>query len=382
MRHLAGTVVAGLALVGVLGRAVLAQEAAPAAALSPDQLDQLVAPLALYPDPLIAQITAAATFPDQIVVADRDLGQGMSADDVAQQGLDPSVQGLAHYPTLLKWLDDNLPWTTQLGQAFAAQQTEIMDAVQRMRAKAQSLGNLQNTPQETVANDDGDIEIEPADPDDIYVPEYDPNSIYYTPGVYCSFGIGLPVGLWWNNDWDWRHRQVLSWDANHPRPRGWWTGPPSQRRNFPSARVWRPAAGRVAAFKGDRGYARPTAALRPAVRPAPFRAAAAPARAYSEIRQSGPTQAAEPSREAAPVARTVEPAPRFIETPREAAPSVERMESAAPERSEAQPGMFSGESSRQTQAFSSRGAESRGVSTPVSEGFHGGGSSRGGSQKR
>src|ERR1700744_804385 len=104
----------------------------------------------------------------------------MRADDVCQQGLDPNVSALAHYPNLLKWLDDNLPWTTQLGQAFANQQSDVMDAVQRLRAQAQNLGNLQNTPQETVVNDGGDIEIEPTDPDDLYVPYYDPDAIYYT----------------------------------------------------------------------------------------------------------------------------------------------------------------------------------------------------------
>src|SRR5665213_4570584 len=122
MRHMVGSMVAGWVLAGFLEGAVYAQDAAPPPAPavyeSADQLDQLVAPLALYPDPLVAEIMAAATFPDQIVMADRDLAQGMSADDVAQQGLDPSVQGLAHYPNLLKWMDDNLAWTTQLGQAF------------------------------------------------------------------------------------------------------------------------------------------------------------------------------------------------------------------------------------------------------------------------
>ena len=413
MRLMAGTVMVGLALVGILGGTVFAQDAV----LSPDQLDQLIAPLALYPDPLVAEITAAATIPDQIVVADRDLEQGMSVDDIAEQGLDASVQALAHYPTLLKWLDDNLPWTTQLGQAFATQQTDVMDAIQRLRARAQSLGNLQDTPQETVAYDGGDIEIEPADPEDIYVPEYDPNTIYYTPGVYATFGIGLPVGLWWRHDWDWRHHEVLSWDRDHPRPHDWWTRPPAERHNFPSAHVWHPTAGRVAAIHGDRGYPRPTAPPRQAARPTPFRPAAPQGRAPSEIRQSGPTRGAEPfipkveptprtseraprtlepaprrvepTRTFEPAPRTVEPTRQFdrparaVETPRALAPPVERAMPVAPARSSGgEAGMFGGASSRQTQSFSSRGAESRGVSTPVSGGFHGGGAPRGGSQKR
>jgi hypothetical protein len=360
MRQLAGSVVAGFVLAGVLGGTTLAQDAA---SLSPDQLDQLVGPIALYPDPLLAEITAAATFPDQIVIADRDLGQGMSADDVAQQGLDPSVQALAHYPNLLKWLDDNLPWTTQLGQAFGAQQSEVMDAVQRMRAKAQSLGNLQTSPQETVANDSGDIEIEPADPDDIYVPEYNPDAIYYTPGVFCTFGIGLPVGIWWNHDWDWHHHQVIFWDNNHPRPHDWWTRPPSQRHNFPSAHVWHPAAGRVV-FGGDRGYPKVATPPRPVVHAAPFR--------------PGTTRVAPP-------VRAITPPVRAVPAPREPAPLVEHV---TPERApvparSGEGGIFGGaESSRSTESFSSRGAESRGVNTPVNQGFHGGGASRGGQQKR
>src|SRR5581483_2732176 len=179
MRHLVGSIVAGLLLSILAGVAALAQDdAAPAPSFAPQQLDQLVAPLALYPDPLVAEIMAAATHPDQIVLADRYVSQGMSADDVAQQGLDAGVSDLAHYPNLLKWLDDNLAWTTQLGQAFANQQSDVMDAIQRMRAQAQNMGNLQSTPQETVVNDGGDIEIEPTDPDEIYVPEYNADAIY------------------------------------------------------------------------------------------------------------------------------------------------------------------------------------------------------------
>jgi len=357
MRRLAGSIVAGVALAGFLGSAALAQDAPPAA-LSQDQLDTLVGPIALYPDPLVAEITAAATFTDQIVVADRDLGQGMSPDDVAQQGFDPSVQSLAHYPTLLKWLDDNLQWTTQLGQAFASQQSDVMDAVQRMRAKAQGLGNLQNSPQETIADDDGDIEIEPTDPDEIYVPEYNPEAIYYSPGVFCSFGIGLPIGIWWNHDWDWHHHQAIFWDAHHPRPHDWWTRPPSQRHSFPAAQVWHAPAGRVA-FSGDRGYARPAAVVRPAVRAAPFHPAATPV----VLRP-----------------RVSEAAPREVAAPREAAPVIGRV-TPAPERA-GSGGLFGGnENARSTETFSTRGAESRGVSTPVNEGFHGGGgggASRGG----
>ncbi|HWD19396.1 MAG TPA: DUF3300 domain-containing protein [Verrucomicrobiae bacterium] len=411
MRQLVRGVLAGLAVVSIWGGAVFAQDD-EAPARSPDELDQLVGPIALYPDPLIAEITAAATFPDQIVLADRDVAQGMSPDDVAQQPLDPSVQALAHYPSVLKWLDDNLPWTTQLGQAFAAQQGDVMDAVQRMRAKAQSLGNLQSTPQETIVNDDGDIDIEPANPDEIYVPEYDPGAIYFTPGIFCGFGIGLPIGLWWRHDWDWHHHNVIFWDRRHPRPHDWWNRPANDRRSFPNTHVWRPSAHSVAPIRGDRGYARPAVAPRAPVRPAPFRSGgehAAPAHEPNVIRQSGPSRSEAPARAAEPVHHEAPAPARAFQPPREAvvpsshaveapahavAPPVHAVE--APVHAVAPPiphsapvvsrpsgggGIFGGgESSHQTQTFSARGAESRGVSPGAASGFHGGGGGGGASR--
>jgi hypothetical protein len=133
--------------------------------LAPAQLDQLVGPVALYPDPLIAEILPAATFPSEIALADRYISQGGDTNQIPQQGWDPSIQALAHYANVLKWMDDNLAWTTQLGQAFQNQQADVMNAIQELRAKAQGLGNLPATPQESVVTDDGSIEIDPTDPD-------------------------------------------------------------------------------------------------------------------------------------------------------------------------------------------------------------------------
>src|SRR5580698_3767674 len=124
--------------------------------MSPEQLDQLVGPIALYPDPLIAEILPAATFPSEIVLADRYIGDGGDLNQIAAQGWDPSVQALGHYANILKWMDDNIAWTTQLGQAFQSQQPDVMNAIQELRAKAQNLGNLPSTPQETVVADDGE----------------------------------------------------------------------------------------------------------------------------------------------------------------------------------------------------------------------------------
>src|SRR5208282_5822556 len=136
-----------------------------------------------YPDPLIAEILPASTFPSEIVMADRYVSEGSDPNEIPSQGWDPSVQALAHYANVLKWMDDNMPWTTQLGQAFQNQQADVMNAVQQLRSQAQNLGNLPTTPQESVATDDGDIEIDPVDPDQMYVPTYDPDTIYTQPGV-------------------------------------------------------------------------------------------------------------------------------------------------------------------------------------------------------
>ena len=225
MKTLAAVVV-GLVVLFSFSRAGFAQDRSPA------ELDQMLGPIALYPDPLIADILSAATFPSQIVEADRYVGGGGDPSQIEQQPWDPSVQALAHYPNVLKWLDDNLAWTTQVGQAFASQQADVMASIQRLRAQAQSLGNLPSTAQETVVSDDGDIEIEPADPDDIYVPDYSPGAIYYQPGVYCTFGVGMPIGGWLIYDWDWRSHRVISWGRDHPRPGGWWHETPVQRHDY------------------------------------------------------------------------------------------------------------------------------------------------------
>src|SRR5580692_6456369 len=100
--------------------------------LSGDQLDQLLGPIALYPDPLLAELLPASTFPTEIVMADRYLQGGGDPGQIENQPWDPSVQAMAHYPDVLKWMDDNLTWTTALGQAFANQQQDVMDSIQRL----------------------------------------------------------------------------------------------------------------------------------------------------------------------------------------------------------------------------------------------------------
>jgi hypothetical protein len=194
---------------------------------TPEQLQQLVAPIALYPDSLVAQILAASTFPEQVVEADRwvqahpDLKDQALGQAVDPQPWDPSVKALAAFPSVLGNMDKNLSWTSSLGDAYYNQQQDLMDAVQVMRKKAQDAGNLKTTPQLKVTEQDSAIDIEPADPDVVYVPAYDPWLIYGYPvvawpgwypypgiwfdGPYLSFGIGFGIGWWGGFGWGWGH---------------------------------------------------------------------------------------------------------------------------------------------------------------------------------
>ncbi len=209
-------------------------QAPPYAQQTPEELQRLVAPIALYPDSLVAQILAASTFPEQVVEADRwvqantDLKGDALGKAVDQQPWDPSVKALAAFPSVLGNMDKNLSWTSSLGDAYYNQQSDVMDAVQVMRHKAEQAGNLKTTPQEVVKTEGPDIDIEPADPDEVYIPAYDPWLIYGYPvvawpgwypypgiwfgGPYLSFGIGFPIGWfggfgwgWGNWGFDWHH---------------------------------------------------------------------------------------------------------------------------------------------------------------------------------
>src|ERR1700753_150431 len=158
-----------------------------AAHQTPEQLEQLVAPIALYPDALVAQILAAATYPTQVVEADRwrETQGNAPADQIANaanaQQWDPSVKALTAFPSVLSQMDRNLQWTTDLGNAYYNQPQDVMDAVQRMGPRAQAAGSLQDTQQQTISDDGGDIAIAPASPDVVYVPVYNPWVVYGAP---------------------------------------------------------------------------------------------------------------------------------------------------------------------------------------------------------
>jgi hypothetical protein len=225
-----------LALTVLGSRCVLPQDQPPPPqlpppnqALTPDQLDDLVAPIALYPDPLLSQLLVASTYPLEVVEAYQWLqhNPGLSGpaltQAVQQQNWDPSVQALVVFPDVLKRLNDDVTWTTNLGNAFLAQQQDVMDAVQRMRQRAQQAGKLASSPQENVipTTDNGQpvIEIEPTDPAVIYVPVYNPAWIWGPPlwypypgwfwpgpgvvvdGLGFGFGIGINMGFYFGFGW-------------------------------------------------------------------------------------------------------------------------------------------------------------------------------------
>jgi hypothetical protein len=216
---------------------VFGQDQPTARIFRQEELDQMLAPIALYPDSLLAQILMAATYPLEVVQAERwakanrNLRGDQLNDALDQKDWDPSVKALVPFPQVLSMMSERLEWTQKLGDAFLDQQDEVMDTVQRLRAKAEAAGNLRDTEEQRVIVEDGDIEIEPAQPEEVYVPVYDPTVIYGPwwypaflpffflppPGVVIGFhggigfGRGVAVGRAWGyawGHWDWRNHYI------------------------------------------------------------------------------------------------------------------------------------------------------------------------------
>lgn len=228
------------------------------------ELDQMLAPIALYPDPLLAHVLMAATYPLEVVEAarwSRD-NPGLSGDaavrGVANQNWDPSVKSLVAFPQMLQTMDEKIDWTERLGDAFLGQQAEVMDTVQALRNKARQAGNLPSTAQVQVTQDGANIVIEPDNSELIYVPYYNPYLIYgpwwwpgYPPvywgpwyGYYWNGGVAWGVGIVVGADfffgrWHWRDHGL--YDGEHGRWYGHADGPgnrqwqhaPDHRRNVP-----------------------------------------------------------------------------------------------------------------------------------------------------
>jgi hypothetical protein len=204
---------------------------------SQEELDQILAPIALYPDSLLAQILMAATYPLEVVQADRwvksnrNLPPNALNDALDRQNWDPSVKALVPFPDILSMMSERLDWTQQVGDAFLAQEADVMATVQELRARAYAAGNLRSTQQQTVTRQGTIIVIEPANPLVVYVPVYNPMVVYgswwypayppvviypYPPGAVIAagvitFGIGIAIASAWNHGWgywDWGHRNV------------------------------------------------------------------------------------------------------------------------------------------------------------------------------
>src|ERR1022692_1484062 len=275
--------VAGCLAIGMLATATADVQPADAPRdYSQDELDQLLAPIALYPDQLLTQILIAATYPLEVVEAARFVQQnptltGEQLDQaLAGKPWDPSVQSVAAFPQVLAMMNDKLEWTQSLGDAFLIDEQRVMDAVQALRHKARAAGNLRSTPQQSVIDQDNDLVIEPAQPDVVYVPVYDPSIIYgpwwapayppwfwYPPAVYgyggsltiaagIVFGGGYAIS---HHHWGWGHPD---WHGHHinidPSNNRFWNRP--GRPSSPPGTPWQHTPGH------RRGVAYPDAATR------------------------------------------------------------------------------------------------------------------------
>jgi hypothetical protein len=269
----------------------------PAPPLNPQQLQNLVAPIALYPDNLLSQILAASTYPIEVVEAQqwlqkhRDLKGQELMEAAKQENWDPSIQALVAFPDVVTRLNQDIRWTTDLGNAFLAQQQDVMRAVQQLRAQAQANGKLKSTPQETVTTQEQNgqtaIDIVPPDPEVVYVPYYNPAYIwgppvfgYYPPLLYPGIDVGFSFfpgidlgfyfgggwGLWGGFGWgwgpDWFGGRILlngnffhryGFNDYHPGLGGAWAHDPAHRMGVPYPN--RAVAGRFGGSAGFRGTA-------------------------------------------------------------------------------------------------------------------------------
>jgi hypothetical protein len=192
----------------------------PPVALSAEQIDNLLAPIALYPDPLLAQILPASTFVDQVDAAARYLrGNNSLTAGVDDQPWDVSVKSIAHYPTVVYQMSMKLDWTTALGQSYVSQSTDVFKSIQRLRDRAKKAGYLVSNPQQTIIIEKEIIKIVPAQASVIFVPTYNPQVVYVpvatgpststvVAATAIAFGAGLAIGAWLNNDCNWYSHTV------------------------------------------------------------------------------------------------------------------------------------------------------------------------------
>jgi hypothetical protein len=344
-----------------------------------DQLQQMVAPIALYPDALLAQVLSACTYPSDVIAAAQWEDDGGDPLSSASQPWDSSVQGVARFPDVLHYLRNNAEWMNDLGDAVLNQQSDVMTAVQNLRAIAVANGTLISTPQQTVINEGGYIQIIPANPDVMYCPIYD-SDVAFGPAPYLvgqpytpceTFSPPCYVGIWFDFDVDWCDRAIYSGTWGRDRP--WWHDhDPHDLQHYADVRPGTYAPGRfsdpdghpvnVPAARWAHNDQKPTP--QPTNRPAGARPFDGPDRGYGaeapddyrngtdvtreSARGQSSRQQAGPERVVAPNA----PAP----APREEAPAPQERPS-APVRGGAVGGYEEGASADRSSA---RGSESRG----------------------
>ena len=293
MHRLAVVIIGALALVSLAASQTLDLQvpaAAQSTTLSPAQLDQLTAPIALYPDPLLGAVLTGSTYPLEVVEAARWLDDpaiaSLRGDALAaalqQQSWDTSVKSLVSFPDVLAMMNHNLQWTERLGDAFLAQQSDVMDSIQRLRQRATAAGTLRSTPQQTVTTEDQTVAIEPSNPQVVYVPYYEPSVVYgpwpwpdyppfyfgIAPGVVVGdfmIGFGIGVGIfgpfWGGWGWDWPHHGFYVRPHRPGEPSPPWRHDPDHRRGVPyrdaatGARFGAGAAGARREFRGFPGTA-------------------------------------------------------------------------------------------------------------------------------
>jgi hypothetical protein len=301
--------------------------AAPAAAQG--AVDALVAPIALYPDPLVALILPASTAPADISAAAAYLVQYGDMTRLDSQPWDTSVRSLAHYPRVLEWMADNMAWTQALGSAFLSSPSDVMDAVQRMRARALAAGTLASAPQQVVYSSNGIIAIYPAQPGFLYVPAYDDGVVYSDgpydgyAGPFIGFGEPYPAGDWLSFYFDWGGHRLWSGDRNLWNGHDGWQPPrPGGDRGPPGAHPWKPRPSAPGALPPG-GLRSAGAVPQPRLLPGAPR----PPPAQSRMPLQQPVQAAPPA-PSVPAPRTAAPPP---EHPQYAAPRGQPGESAAHE---------------------------------------------------
>jgi hypothetical protein len=229
MKKILSTIIFIILLFGAFLTQAMGADSSPTYVFSDQELDNLLAPIALYPDPLLAVMLPASTYPEEIGDADAWLKKGGTASGIDGQRWDESVKAIVYYPDVLDMMAGDLDWTADLGDAFLNQPEDVTRSIQRLRWQARDIGNLESNDSQQVIIDGENIAIIPAQPDYMYVPQYDTSVVYedsWGQGSppFITYGFGLAIGGWLCMDFDWRNHHVIyhGWNrpgwVNHARP--------------------------------------------------------------------------------------------------------------------------------------------------------------------